>query len=41
MNADFDEMHGHANDNSSEEYQAFYHLYESRFITPLLIRKES
>lgn len=41
MNADFDEMHGHANDSTSEEYQAFYHLYESRFITPILKRKKT
>ncbi|MBQ7073728.1 Na/Pi cotransporter family protein [bacterium] len=39
MNADFDEMHGHANDRFSEDYQAFYHLYESRFISPLLSNK--
>ncbi|MBR1865657.1 MAG: Na/Pi symporter, partial [Lachnospiraceae bacterium] len=33
---DFDEMHGHANDNYSEEYKALYHYYESKYITPIL-----
>ncbi len=33
---DFDEMHGHANDSSSEEYKAMYHYYESLYINPVL-----
>ncbi len=32
----FDEMHGHANDNHSEEYKALYHYYESLYIEPVL-----
>lgn len=35
-NHDFDEMHGHTNDNYSEEYKALYHYYESQYITPIL-----
>lgn len=34
-NRDFDEMHGHANDNFSEEYKALYHYYESQYILPI------
>lgn len=33
---DFDEMHGHANDNYSEEYKALYHYYESQYLKPIL-----
>jgi len=33
---EFDEMHGHANDNHSEEYKALYHYYESQYIEPIL-----
>ncbi len=33
---DFDDMHGHANDNYSEEYKALYHYYESQYITPIV-----
>lgn len=33
---DFDEMHGHASDNLSEEYKAMYHYYESKYIEPVL-----
>lgn len=32
---DFDEMHGHANDNFSEEYRALFHYYESKYIYPI------
>ena len=28
-------MHGHTND-SSEEYKALYHYYESQYIEPIL-----
>ena len=31
----FDEMHGHTNDNFSEEYKALYHYYESQYISPI------
>ncbi|MCR5214039.1 MAG: Na/Pi cotransporter family protein, partial [Eubacterium sp.] len=34
--SDFDEMHGHASDNRSEEYKALYHYYKSKFIDPIL-----
>lgn len=37
----FDEMHGHVNDSSSEEYQALYHYYEMKFIEPILYQKET
>ncbi len=33
---DFDEMHGHASDNLSEEYKAMYHYYESKYIDPVI-----
>ena len=33
---DFDEMHGHASDNLSEEYKAMYHYYESKYIEPVI-----
>ena len=33
---DFDEMHGHATDNHSEEYKALYRYYESQYIDPIL-----
>ena len=33
----FDEMHGHANDNFSEEYQALCRYYESKYIDPVLV----
>ena len=33
---EFDEMHGHASDNLSEEYKAMYHYYESKYIEPVL-----
>lgn len=33
---EFDEMHGHANDNLSEEYKALYHYYKSKYIDPVL-----
>ena len=32
----FDEMHGHANDNQTEEYKALYHYYQSQYIEPIL-----
>lgn len=32
----FDEMHGRANDNYSEEYKALYHYYESQYLEPIL-----
>lgn len=35
-NLDFDEMHGHANDNFSVEYKALYHYYTSQYVDPLL-----
>ena len=35
-NRDFDEMHGHANDNFSVEYKALYHYYTSQYVDPLL-----
>ncbi|HCA22451.1 MAG TPA: Na/Pi cotransporter family protein [Lachnospiraceae bacterium] len=34
---EFDEMHGHANDNFSEEYKALYRYYESQYIDPILV----
>jgi phosphate:Na+ symporter len=33
----FDEMHGHANDNFSEEYKALYYYYESQYLAPILV----
>ena len=33
---DFDEMHGHTADASSEEYKALYHYYESQYVRPVL-----
>lgn len=33
---DLDAMHGHTNDNYSEEYKALYHYYESQYIAPIL-----
>ena len=33
---EFDEMHGHATDNHSEEYKALYRYYESQYIDPIL-----
>ncbi|SEG20182.1 phosphate:Na+ symporter [Eubacterium ruminantium] len=33
----FDEMHGHANDNFSEEYKALLRYYESKYIDPVLV----
>ena len=34
--SEFDEMHGHANDEHSVEYKALYHYYESKYIDPIL-----
>jgi phosphate:Na+ symporter len=34
--SNFDEMHGHANDNFSEEYKALYYYYESQYLAPIL-----
>ena len=34
---DFDEMHGHTNDVSSEEYKALYHYYEMQYIEPIKV----
>ena len=34
---EFDEMHGHANDNFSEEYKALCKYYESKYIDPILV----
>ncbi|MBO4863232.1 MAG: Na/Pi cotransporter family protein [Eubacterium sp.] len=36
---EFDEMHGHANDNQAEEYKALYHYYESQYIQPILVHE--
>ena len=36
MDEEFDEMHGHATDNHSEEYKALYRYYESQYIDPIL-----
>ena len=36
---EFDEMHGHANDNQAEEYKAMYHYYESQYIEPILVHE--
>jgi phosphate:Na+ symporter len=35
--SNFDEMHGHANDNFSEEYKALYYYYESQYLAPVLV----
>jgi len=34
---DFDEMHGHAGDSTSEEYKALYHYYESQYVDPIAV----
>ncbi len=33
--SDFDEMHGHSGDVATEEYQALYTYYESRYLLPV------
>ncbi|MCR5700947.1 MAG: Na/Pi symporter [Lachnospiraceae bacterium] len=37
----FDEMHGHTNDNFSEEYKALVHYYEMQYISPVINEKQS
>ena len=37
---DFDEMHGHTADASSEEYKALYLYYEAKYVKPVLSKKE-
>ena len=36
---DFDEMHGHTADASSEEYKALYLYYEAQYVRPILNKK--
>ena len=36
---DFDEMHGHTADASSEEYKALYLYYEAQYVRPILSKK--